>query len=108
MRVAHSQHNHDKLTNKTKQQADALAAFMLPMLEYMPDKRATAAEMLAHPWLAGSGNGAVASGAGTGCGGTGAPAPHSGPRSAAPSPPAVEARAGAAVVNGDGGHGGSV
>lgn len=33
-------------------QAAALADFMLPMLQYDPDRRATAAEMLRHSWLA--------------------------------------------------------
>lgn len=28
-----------------------LADFLLPMLEYLPEKRATAQEMLNHPWL---------------------------------------------------------
>ena len=32
-------------------QAQSLASFLLPMLEYLPEKRATAAEMLHHPWL---------------------------------------------------------
>ena len=32
-------------------QARGLAAFLTPMMEYVPDKRATAAEMLSHPWL---------------------------------------------------------
>ncbi len=32
--------------------AAAAAAFILPMLEYDPARRATAAELLAHPWLA--------------------------------------------------------
>jgi serine/threonine-protein kinase SRPK3 len=34
-------------------QARALTDFLLPMLEYVPSRRATAAEMLAHPWLRG-------------------------------------------------------
>lgn len=34
-------------------QAEGLASFLLPMLEYVPEKRATAAEMLKHPWLHG-------------------------------------------------------
>ena len=34
-------------------QARALTDFMLPMLEFLPEKRATAAEMLQHPWLRG-------------------------------------------------------
>ncbi len=33
------------------EQAQALADFLLPMLEYVPERRATAAEMLGHPWL---------------------------------------------------------
>jgi serine/threonine protein kinase len=34
-------------------QAQGLSSFLLPMLEYAPDKRATAADMLRHPWLQG-------------------------------------------------------
>jgi len=32
-------------------EAEALADFLLPMLEWYPEKRATAKEMLDHPWL---------------------------------------------------------
>lgn len=32
-------------------EAQALADFLLPMLEWDPQKRATAQQMLAHPWL---------------------------------------------------------
>jgi serine/threonine-protein kinase SRPK3 len=32
-------------------QATALASFLTPMLEFVPEQRATAAEMLSHPWL---------------------------------------------------------
>jgi serine/threonine-protein kinase SRPK3 len=32
-------------------EAKALASFLLPMLEWYPDRRATAGEMLNHPWL---------------------------------------------------------
>lgn len=32
-------------------EAEALADFLLPMLEWYPEKRATAKEMLEHPWL---------------------------------------------------------
>lgn len=32
-------------------EAQALADFILPMLDFDPSKRATAAQMLAHPWL---------------------------------------------------------
>ena len=32
-------------------EARALADFLLPMLRLDPDKRASAAEMLLHPWL---------------------------------------------------------
>lgn len=35
-------------------QAQGLSSFLLPMLEYAPDKRATAEVMLKHPWLQGS------------------------------------------------------
>lgn len=37
------------------QDAREAAAFILPMLEMHPDKRATAQEMLEHPWLEGVG-----------------------------------------------------
>jgi serine/threonine-protein kinase SRPK3 len=38
---------------KTPAEAAALAAFLEPMLEWCPEKRATAEAMLRHPWLAG-------------------------------------------------------
>ena len=44
----------DVLTKKYKikpNEAKALADFLLPMLEYYPEKRASAREMLNHPWL---------------------------------------------------------
>lgn len=41
-------------------QAEALTEFLLPMLEYVPAQRATAAEMLAHPWLQGAAQPAAA------------------------------------------------
>ncbi|KAL3141169.1 hypothetical protein ABBQ38_003513 [Trebouxia sp. C0009 RCD-2024] len=34
-------------------EAQGLSSFLLPMLEYSPEKRATAADMLQHPWLQG-------------------------------------------------------
>ena len=34
-------------------QAQGLSTFLLPMLEYAPEKRATAAQMLQHSWLQG-------------------------------------------------------
>jgi serine/threonine protein kinase len=34
-----------------EREADELADFLLPMLEWYPEKRATAQEMLSHPWL---------------------------------------------------------
>ncbi|XP_061644554.1 SRSF protein kinase 1a isoform X1 [Phyllopteryx taeniolatus] len=34
-----------------RQEAECFADFLLPMLELVPDKRATAAECLRHPWL---------------------------------------------------------
>lgn len=34
-------------------QAEAVASFLLPMLEFVPEKRATAQELLDHPWLSG-------------------------------------------------------
>ncbi|XP_057678369.1 SRSF protein kinase 1-like isoform X1 [Corythoichthys intestinalis] len=35
-----------------RQEAECFADFLLPMLELVPDKRATAADCLRHPWLA--------------------------------------------------------
>lgn len=32
-------------------EAEAFASFLLPMLEIVPDRRATAAQCLEHPWL---------------------------------------------------------
>ena len=32
--------------------ADAIAAFMLPMLDWDPERRASAEASLRHPWLA--------------------------------------------------------
>lgn len=32
-------------------EADAFASFLLPMLQIVPDRRATAAQCLEHPWL---------------------------------------------------------
>lgn len=34
-------------------EAEMLASFLLPMLHYYPDSRATAAELVKHPWLEG-------------------------------------------------------
>jgi serine/threonine-protein kinase SRPK3 len=34
-------------------EAELLASFLLPMLHYYPDSRATAAELVKHPWLEG-------------------------------------------------------
>lgn len=34
-------------------EAKGLASFLLPMLHFVPDQRATAGEMLSHPWLRG-------------------------------------------------------
>jgi serine/threonine-protein kinase SRPK3 len=42
------------LTNKynfKENEAQALSDFMMPMLEYYPEKRASARQMLNHPWL---------------------------------------------------------
>lgn len=36
-----------------KEEAQALTDFLLPMLEYVPEDRATAKQMLDHPWLQG-------------------------------------------------------
>ena len=44
----------DVLTEKyewTMEEAQAFADFLTPMLEFDPDKRATAEESLQHPWL---------------------------------------------------------
>ena len=35
----------------SRKDADELADFLTPMLDYVPEKRATAAECLKHPWL---------------------------------------------------------
>lgn len=35
------------------EEAELLTSFLLPMLHYYPDSRATAAELLKHPWLEG-------------------------------------------------------
>lgn len=37
----------------SKEDAKAIASFILPMLRYIPEQRATAAEMLKHEWLRG-------------------------------------------------------
>ena len=34
-----------------EEEASALSDFLLPMLRYYPNQRATAQEMLNHPWL---------------------------------------------------------
>jgi serine/threonine-protein kinase SRPK3 len=34
-------------------EAELLSSFLMPMLHYYPDSRATAAEMVKHPWLQG-------------------------------------------------------
>uniref|UniRef100_A0A8K9V4R5 non-specific serine/threonine protein kinase n=1 Tax=Oncorhynchus mykiss TaxID=8022 RepID=A0A8K9V4R5_ONCMY len=36
----------------SKEEADCFADFLLPMLELVPEKRATAADCLRHPWIA--------------------------------------------------------
>lgn len=36
-----------------EQDAHALAEFLVPLLDFVPDKRLTAAQCLLHPWLAG-------------------------------------------------------
>ena len=43
-------------------QARALAKFLRPMLDFVPEKRATAAEMLRHDWLAGAADSPSSSG----------------------------------------------
>lgn len=35
-----------------REEAETFADFLLPMLELLPEKRATAADCLRHPWLA--------------------------------------------------------
>ena len=35
----------------SRKDAEELADFLTPMLDYVPEKRATAAECLKHPWL---------------------------------------------------------
>lgn len=37
---------------RSREDAETFADFLLPMLELIPEKRATAAECLCHPWLA--------------------------------------------------------
>ncbi|KAI8472103.1 MAG: Serine/threonine protein kinase SRPK1 [Monoraphidium minutum] len=56
----------DKYRFTAKEAAD-LADFLLPMLRLVPEERATAAEMLRHPWL--SGGGGERNGGGEGGGG---------------------------------------
>ncbi len=34
-----------------EEEADGLASFLVPMLEWYPERRASAKEMLDHPWL---------------------------------------------------------
>jgi serine/threonine-protein kinase SRPK3 len=34
-----------------EEEAEALSDFLVPMLEWYPEKRATAQQMLKHPWL---------------------------------------------------------
>lgn len=51
---------HHPLFKGLLRQAAALADFMLPMLHYDPERRATAGEMLRHPWLAGPSGAPVA------------------------------------------------
>lgn len=34
-------------------EADTLSSFLMPMLHYYPDSRASAAELVNHPWLQG-------------------------------------------------------
>ena len=48
----------------TRAQAEALRDFLEPMLHFDPAQRATAAEMLRHPWLAGPPAAAAGAGAG--------------------------------------------
>ena len=35
----------------SRKDAEELAAFLTPMLDYVPEKRATAKQCLQHPWL---------------------------------------------------------
>jgi len=41
---------HEKYRFK-EEEAKAFADFLLPMLEWDPEKRASSAQMLSHPWL---------------------------------------------------------
>lgn len=36
----------------TREEAEIFTDFLIPMLELLPEKRATAADCLRHPWLA--------------------------------------------------------
>ena len=36
-----------------EQEAKEFTSFLIPMLDFVPDKRATAAQCLKHPWLKG-------------------------------------------------------
>lgn len=37
----------------SREEAKQITEFILPMLHYLPEKRATAAQMLQHPWMKG-------------------------------------------------------
>ena len=52
---AHVQRSqYESCIKKLCTQARALARFLRPMLDFVPEKRATAAEMLRHEWLDGA------------------------------------------------------
>ncbi|KAG1652904.1 hypothetical protein FOA52_015926 [Chlamydomonas sp. UWO 241] len=65
------------------EEAASLASFLKPMLEFIPERRATAGEMLSHGFLrgetgsSGGGDGGATAGAGGSGGGGGAPRAHS-------------------------------
>ena len=71
-------------------QALSLASFLKPMLEFSPERRATAQQMLQHPWLKGETAGTSAT---TKQDGDEEERRGSGGRAAYPPPPPVEARA---------------
>jgi len=81
-------------------EAEALAAFMVPMLEFVPEKRATAKDMLSHPWL--SGDLQAAASLGKSAGRAAGSARRSRSRSKSPTP---AGQGGSAGADGSGGKG---
>jgi serine/threonine-protein kinase SRPK3 len=45
-------------------EAEDMASFLVPMLDFVPDRRASARQMLAHPWLQQGGSAGERGGAG--------------------------------------------